>query len=92
MTEYADPGNKKIKLVIKFSQSAALHLRETPLSEDQKLKDMKDGRVELKATVMLTWQLRWWLLGFGAQVEVIRPKFLREEFVGVTCEMSKIYQ
>mgnify|MGYP003324733769 CR=1 FL=1 len=27
-----------------------------------------------------TSQLRWWLLGFGEQVEVIKPAHLREEF------------
>lgn len=91
VTEYADAGDKEIKLVVKFTKAAVLHLRETPLSEDQQLREIKDGRVELKATMKLTWQLRWWLLGFGAEVEVVRPRFLREEFVEVAMDLKSLY-
>lgn len=35
---------------------------------------------------------RLWLLGFGEQMEVLGPKGLREEFVGVAKEMGIIYE
>lgn len=80
VAEYADTDARYIKLVARFEAASAQHLRETPLSEDQTLKDMRDGRVELRSTVLSTWQLRWWLLGFGENVEVMRPASLRSEF------------
>ena len=36
-------------------------------------------------------QLRWWLLGFGEYVEVIKPKALRDEFVETSQRLSEIY-
>ncbi|XOV89794.1 MAG: helix-turn-helix transcriptional regulator [Pseudomonadota bacterium] len=91
VAEYADPGAKHIKLVARFDPYAVQHLRETPLSEDQRLKELNDGRVELRATVLSTWQLRWWLLGFGGQVEVVGPKGLREEFTTIAEELAGHY-
>lgn len=35
---------------------------------------------------------RLWLLEFGEQMEVLGPKGLREEFVGVAKEMGIIYE
>jgi predicted DNA-binding transcriptional regulator YafY len=89
--EYTKPEGKPIKLTTLFTAGAAHHLRETPLSADQQLTDKKDGRAQLTATVKDSQQLRWWLLGFGDQVEVIRPKGLREEFRAVAEGMWGLY-
>jgi predicted DNA-binding transcriptional regulator YafY len=67
----------KIALIARFTAEAAGHLRETPVSKDQELIDQEDGRVELRATVERDDTLRWWLLGFGNQVEVLAPETLR---------------
>jgi hypothetical protein len=40
---------------------------------------MADGRIEVCATVADSWELRWWILGRGRSVEVIRPAALRRE-------------
>lgn len=68
----------KIKLVARFSDGAGEHLRETPVSTDQELIDVEGtGELELRATVESDETLRWWLLGFGSQVEVLKPRALR---------------
>ena len=79
--EYAEAEGKQIKLKAVFSSRAGFHLTETPLSEDQELIHKKDGRVQIKATVIDGLQLRWWLRGFAEEVEIISPKRLRQEFV-----------
>ncbi len=89
--EYADVEGKEIKLTAIFTEEAAHHLRETPLSRDQKVTHKRDGRIQVTATVKDSRQLRWWLLGFGSQVEVVRPQQLREGFREVCEEMSAIY-
>lgn len=74
---FASPySGELIRLEVLFDADAAYHLRETRLSEDQALTDQPDGRVLVKATVPDTGELRWWLLGFGEAVEVVRPKDL----------------
>ena len=70
---------------------AGFHLTETPISRDQILKKLEDGRYLLKVKLPDTSQIRWWLLGFGSQVEVIRPTSLREEFKEISKELCKIY-
>jgi len=62
-----------------FSAEVAAHLYETPLSEDQLMKELADGRIQLTATVQETLQLRWWLQGFGDAVEVVKPIHLRKQ-------------
>lgn len=85
------PVGKEIRLKVRFDPTAAAHLHETPLSDDQQLSKTDDERVELRATVLDTSQLRWWLLGFGAQVEVIAPTYLRREFAEQAKRLAERY-
>lgn len=72
-------GNSDLRVHLRFSGAAAHHLGETPLSTDQEISPRMDERVDVRATLRDTAQLRWWLLGFGDAVEVIRPETLRTE-------------
>lgn len=75
---YEDQGT--VRLMARFTSAAAEHLRETPLSADQALHELADGaQVDVVATVSLDQPLRWWLRGFGSQVEVLEPASLRAE-------------
>ena len=89
--DYADIEDKKIKLTVIFDPMAAKHLSESPLSEDQTMIKKRDGRIQVTATVKDTRQLRWWLLGFSDQVEVIKPKRLRDEFIEIGNNLIKLY-
>ena len=84
-------GSDEIKLVVRFMAPAVEHLRETPLSVNQHIEQDKAGWMRVQATVPDTPQLRWWLLGFGDQVEVLEPSSLREEFVKMTRSLHGIY-
>ena len=53
---------------------------------------LEGDQLLVKATVSDTAQLRWWLLGFGGQVEVIKPNFLREEMIQNIKSMNKRYK
>lgn len=83
-------SEEKIRLVVRFTASAVAHLRETALSEDQELIEEGDT-VCVKATVIDSPQLRWWLRGFGGQVEVLEPPCLREEFVQMARSLRQQY-
>jgi len=90
--DYSAVENNEIRLTVIFSQGAAFHLTETPLSHDQKMVHKHDGRIQVTATVKNSLQLRWWLLGFGEYIEVIKPKALRDEFIETTQKLSKLYK
>jgi len=84
-------SKKLLNLEVIFESMAGFHLTETPISRDQILKKLEDGHYLLKVKLPDTSQIRWWLLGFGSQVEVIRPTSLREEFKEISKELCKIY-
>ena len=80
--EFSYPINPEpIQLKVLFQDKTADHLHETPLSEDQVLTIQDDNRVLLEATVIDTHELRWWLSGFGNNVEIVLPTELRDHFV-----------
>jgi len=80
-----------ITLKAMFSASAAFHLAERPLSDDQTIAEQKYGHMLVTATVQDTSELRWWLLGFGDQVEVLAPAELRDEFTQVARSILSQY-
>jgi predicted DNA-binding transcriptional regulator YafY len=91
-------GKEKIKLKLVFHggeearDHPATHLRETPLSPDQRVTNLGDGKIQVEATVKDTSQLRWWLQGFGSLVEVLEPKELREEMAESAQKMAGRYK
>ena len=80
-----------LQLEVVFDQDAAVRLREAPLSADQELVDRSDGSVLLRASAADTVQLRTWLRGFGARIEVLQPPALRQEFVDQAQAMTQRY-
>lgn len=70
LEKYDDDGRfgygegKRIKLTFRIDKEAGFHLLESPLSEDQQVKELDDA-YEITATVVDTAQLEWWLRGFG---------------------------
>ncbi|OGQ12192.1 MAG: hypothetical protein A2138_05805 [Deltaproteobacteria bacterium RBG_16_71_12] len=71
-------GDGEIALELRFDESAAILLEETPLSARQEIRWQADRHVLVRASVPDTMVLRSWLLGFGGSVEVLRPRSLRD--------------
>lgn len=80
-----------IQLKVRFTHDCGNHLFETPLSSDQKIRELTDGNLMLTATVANTPQLRWWLLGLADGAEVIEPQKLRDDMRNYIQQMAKIY-
>ena len=82
----------EIKLKARVSSQIATHLEERPLHKDQQLNDCDDGNYLLESTAQDTSELRWWILGFGDQIEILAPEELREYFCAVASNMVKTYR
>ena len=83
---------KTIKLEAIFKAEAAEHLYEMLLSEDQKIMLLADDRVRVKATLVKTAQLVWWITAFGDNVEVVKPTSLRNEMMKIANDMAAVYR
>ena len=51
----------------------------------------RDGRTVLTMTVRGTDELKYWILGFGPHVEVLRPAALRAEVGGLLAGAARAY-
>jgi predicted DNA-binding transcriptional regulator YafY len=85
-------NKKPIKLHALFAEESMIYREEAPISNDQTLSKQIDGRVLLKATVHDSFELRWWLTGFGDKVEVMKPKYLREAFMTQVKNLASMYK
>ncbi|CAA9892776.1 WYL domain-containing protein [Candidatus Methylobacter favarea] len=84
------PG-QSMQLTLKINDRVKKHLSETPLSVDQQVTRIDESSFQLQATVKDTLQLRWWLRSFAADVEVLEPLSLREEFVAAARALNLLY-
>lgn len=69
----------RTRVVVRFDATAAPYVRRRIWHASQRLDDEADGSVRLTLDVEGTVELKTWLLGWGAQVEVIEPSTLRDE-------------
>jgi len=86
------PQGGRISLVLHMDAYTAQHLLESPLSSDQRSQALDNGHIEISATVTDSQQLLWWLLGFGAKVEVKAPQALRERVAEQAQAVLEHYQ
>jgi predicted DNA-binding transcriptional regulator YafY len=73
LRDYVDDGRfgfgegERVELRFHISKPRGAHLLETPLSTDQKVIEHPE-EYEIRATVVDSGMLEWWLLGFGEDV------------------------
>ena len=80
LKKYDDDGRfgfgegEKVQLTFRIERNAGFHLLESPLSSDQQVVELNDGRLEITASVIDSAMLEWWLRGFGDAIEVVRRR------------------
>ena len=91
--EFDWPVGRQVKLKLRLGQTVKTFFEERPLSRDQQIKPIP-GRAggHLIATVQDTMALRWWLMSFGASVEVLAPKSLRQAMANYLNEAARQYR
>jgi predicted DNA-binding transcriptional regulator YafY len=67
-----------VPVKVLFSRSVARYIRDRRWHPSQQLRELPDGRLEMTLRVADTLEVRRWLLGYGAEVEVLEPPRLRE--------------
>ncbi|HEX4149205.1 MAG TPA: WYL domain-containing protein, partial [Pirellulales bacterium] len=78
-------------VVIRFEKLVAQNVAEVSWHKTQRLESLSDGRLDFHATVSGLNEISWWVLGYGDQAEVLRPKKLRDLVVRRAKSMLRRY-
>lgn len=90
--DYPTVSGHTINITLNIQPWLNKQLTETPLSQNQHITPKDESTFQLQATVKDTRQLRWWLKSLGADVEILEPQSLREEFAEHAKALSGMYQ
>jgi predicted DNA-binding transcriptional regulator YafY len=71
-------GKGRHVVVIRFDARVADYIREKKWHASQKLFDLKNGRVELRFELSSLQEIERWVLGWGGDAQVLRPRELAE--------------
>ncbi len=86
---WRDEGETEVTL--RFSPSVARRLKESTWHHSQRIEDLPDGSCLFTVKVGGTQELRPWIRGWGAAVEVLSPPEFRKEMIEEVHEMVKVY-
>ena len=65
-------------VVVRFTEEQAPYIRERTWHPSQELEELDDGRVVLRLRAGGFYEIKSWVLSFGATAEVLEPEELRE--------------
>lgn len=71
-------GERDHRVVIRFSAAVADRVREREWHESQELRDLPDGRLELRLRLGALAEIERWVLTWGADAEALQPRELRD--------------
>jgi len=71
-------GTGKFKVVIRFDERVADYIREKKWHASQKLRELKNGTLELQMTLSSLVEVERWILMWGGAARVLEPAELRE--------------
>lgn len=84
-------GDRDYRVVIRFNASVADRVREREWHESQELKNLRDGRLQLKLRLGALPEIERWVLTWGGDAEVVQPKELRERLKTTAATLLKLY-
>ena len=82
---------QETRVVILFAPRIAPLIREVNWHLTQQLHELDDGTLRFEATVAGWHEIGWWVLSWGHEAEVVKPKALREWIVQTARKMVALY-
>ncbi|MBI5167616.1 MAG: WYL domain-containing protein [candidate division NC10 bacterium] len=81
-----------VEVKARFAPRLASLIKGSRHHPTERIEECPDGSLIYTATVAGTQEVSWWLLGFGAEVEVLEPPELREEMRRIAQGMANLYE
>jgi predicted DNA-binding transcriptional regulator YafY len=82
---------KPTTVVVRFSADQAPYVREREWHPTQRLRELRDGRVEVTFRAGGAFEIMRWVLGWGDAAEVVRPAALRKQVREAARHMHRQY-
>ncbi len=82
----------EIEVTLRFAPSVVRRVKESTWHHSQRVEDLPDGSCLFTVKVGSTQEVRPWIRGWGAAVEVLAPAEFREEMIEEVREMAKLYE
>jgi proteasome accessory factor B len=84
-------GERPEEVEIEFSARIASYIAERRWHSSQRLEKQARGNIVLKMNVAITPELVQWVLGFGADAQVLKPGDLRDRLTESVAAMAELY-
>lgn len=84
--------NDPVEITLKFHPRVAGRVRETRWHRSEQETELPDGSILWKAKVAEPQEMLPWIRGWGADVEVMEPKSLRETLERETRRLAQLYE
>ena len=76
---------------LKFSSKVAGRVIESQWHSSQKIKEQDNGEIIVEFKISEPAEMYPWIRGWGADVEILEPDYLRQRFIGEIKEMGEKY-
>jgi len=90
-TAFPVHGGEPQLVRIRFSRDQAAYVMERHWHDSQKFSPQEDGGVIMELQVGNLWEVKRWLIGWGADAEALQPAELRAETGKTISAMSSVY-
>ncbi len=84
------PEGRIYNVKLRFLPKVAENVAEVQWHSTQKVTHNDDGSVIVEFRVDGLGEITWWILGYGDQVQVLRPKRLRQKIIETARNMAKL--
>jgi len=84
------PGDRVYEIDLMFSSKVGRNVAEVLWHNSQRSELLEDGRCRARFTVQGLNEIAWWICGYANEVEVLRPKQLRELVAGMHAAAAKL--
>ena len=80
-----------VEVVLRFHPRVAGRVRETRWHRSERVEEQPDGSVIWRARVAEPQEMLPWIRGWGADVEVVEPRELRQRMAGEARRLARVY-
>jgi predicted DNA-binding transcriptional regulator YafY len=84
-------GSETTGVKIKFSKSVAKYIEEPPWASRGKITRFSNGNILYEINTSYPKEVLWWVMGWGAEAEILEPEYLREEIIKTVRKMVETY-